>query len=242
MKISRMKYIEFLTEGEILIVTINNPRHNYLPSDFFRELHSSCALMSSSDVRAVIFTGKGNVFSKGADIPEMTSGSNMLDLNAILKANELLTFIGRMKKPVIAAINGACLGSGLELALACHIRLCSAKARLGLPEVSIGVIPGLGGIQRLIRTVGESKAMEMILLGDIISARQALQLNLVNRVLPKDDFLNRVVLFTKTLLSAPKEALEAVFNLVELSRPEKDAKNISSAAEEFMMLISDRGA
>ena len=172
----------------------------------------------------------------------MTSGLNLLDLKTILKVNELLTFINRIKKPVIAAINGACLGGGLELALACHIRLCSEKARLGLPEVSIGVIPGLGGIQRLIRLVGEAKALEMILLGDIISGRKALELNLVNRVFAKEDFLTRSILFVKTILSAPKEALEAVFNHVELSRSENEVKNITSAAETFMMLISASNA
>lgn len=236
------KYIKLSTEGKILIISINNPPHNYLSSGFFMELHSCYDLMSSPEVHAIIFTGKGRNFSKGADISEITSGANLLDHKTILNVNELLTAIGRMKKPVIAAINGACLGGGLELALACHLRLCSEKARLGLPEVSIGVIPGLGGIQRLVRLVGESKALEMILLGDIISAHQAFELNLVNRIFSKEDLLTRSVLFVKTILSAPKEALEAVLNLVESSRLEREDKNISSAAETFMRIISDRNA
>jgi enoyl-CoA hydratase len=239
---SQLDYIQLSREGKILVITINNPPHNALPSRFFRELHSCCDLMLSSDIHAIIFTGKGKNFSKGADIQEIRSGSSTVDLKTILSGNDLLTFISQMKKPVIAAINGACLGGGLELALACHIRLCSEKARLGLPEVSIGVIPGLGGIQRLVRMVGESKALEMLLLGDIISAHQALELNLVNRVFPKDDFLTRVILFTKTILAARREALEAVLDLVALSRPKSEVENIPCAAETFMRLISDRNA
>ena len=145
-----------------------------------------------------------------------------------------------MTKPVIAAVNGPCFGAGLELALACHIRLCSEKARLGLPELSIGVIPGLGGVERLIRVIGEAKAIEMILLGDIISAPRALELNLVNRVFPKKDFFPRVLLFVRTLLATSKEAIEEVLRLFALSRPAREEKNILDAAEAFVRLASKR--
>lgn len=242
MKMPKGKYLEISKEGRILIITINNPPHNYLPSGFFIELGSCRKLVSSADVNAVIFTGKRKVFSKGADIEELRSSSHALDLKTVLYGNEIYTFISRLTKPVIAAINGPCFGGGLELALACHIRLCSEKARLGLPEVSIGVIPGLGGIQRLIRVAGESKALEMILLGDMISATRALELNLVSRVFPKKDFLANVLRFTKTLLAAPKEALEEVLRLVALSRPENEDQNIRAAAESLIQLTSRRGA
>lgn len=242
MGMPKSRYLKLSTEGRILTITINNPPHNYLPSGFFTELDSCCELMSSSDVNAIIFTGKGNVFSKGVDIEELRSSSHALDLKTVLYGNEIYTFISRLTKPVIAAINGPCFGGGLELALACHIRLCSEKARLGLPEVSIGVIPGLGGIQRLIRVAGESKALEMILIGDMISASRALELNIVSRIFPKKDFLSHVLLFVKTLLAAPKEALEDVLRLVALSRPENEDQNIRAAAESLIQLTSRRGA
>jgi enoyl-CoA hydratase/carnithine racemase len=194
--------------------------------------------MLSSDIDAVMFMGKGNVFSKGADIEGIRSRSIILDLKAVLFANEIFGFISRLTKPAIAAINGPCLGGGLELALACHIRVCSDKAYLGLPEVSIGVIPGLGGIHRLSRVVGESKALEMILLGDIIPASKALELNLVSRVFPKKDFFSKVLLFVKTLLSTRREALGEVLQLVALSRSENEDQMIRRAAEGFIRLTS----
>ncbi len=241
MAMGKSKYLEISTEGRILVATINNPPHNFLPSGFFTELDSCRERMSSSEVDAIIFTGKGNVFSKGADIGELRSSSNGLDVKMVLYGNEIYTSISRLTKPVIAAINGPCFGGGLELALACHIRLCSERARLGLPEVSIGGIPGLGGIHRLIRVVGESKALEMILLGDMISPSRALELNLVSRVFPKKDFLHHVLRFAKTLLAAPKEALAEVLRLVALSRPEKEDQNIRAAAESLVQLVSRIG-
>jgi enoyl-CoA hydratase/carnithine racemase len=126
----------------------------------------------------------------------------------------------------------------LELALACHIRLCSEKARLGLPELSIGVIPGLGGIQRLIRVVGEAKALEMILLGDMIPATRALELNLVSRVFPKKDFFPRVLIFVRTLITARRQAIEEALRLVALSRADQEEENVLTAAESFTRLLA----
>ncbi len=198
--------------------------------------------MLSSDIDAIIFTGKGNVFSKGGDVEELRSAHKTLDQKIVAYGNEIYTFISTLSKPAIAAINGSCFGGGLELALACHIRLCSEKARLGLPEVSIGLIPGLGGIHRLSRVVGESKALEMILLGDMISAPRALELNLVNRVFPKKDFFMSVLRFVRTLLTTRKEAIAEVLKLVVLSRPESEARTILAAAESFIRLASRIGA
>jgi len=232
------RYLEISTEGRILIITISNPPNNYLPGAIFGEFDSCRGLMETPRVEAVVFTGKGKVFSKGADIDEVRGRSRGVDRGTVLYGNEILTFISRLTKPVIAAINGPCFGAGLELALACHIRLCSEKARLGLPELSIGVIPGLGGIERLIRAVGRAKALEMILLGDIISASRALELNLVSRVFPKKDFFPRVLLFVKTILSARRDAIEEVLRLFASSKPEREEKNILDAAETFVRLTA----
>jgi enoyl-CoA hydratase len=230
-------YLEIAREDRILILKISNPPHNYLPTIFFKELHSCRDLMVSPAVDAIVITGKGQVFSKGADLEEIKLSSTW-GLKTVIDGNEIFTFISRLTKPVVAAIHGLCLGGGLELALACHIRVCSDKARLGLPEVSAGVIPGLGGIHRLIRVVGESKALEMILLGDIISASRALELNLVSRIFPKKDFETHVISFVKTLLATRKEALEEVLKLVVLSRPENENEHLLRAAKGFMELAS----
>ncbi len=234
------KYLEISTEGKILVITISNPPNNYLPEAVFSELAACRELMLSPDFRAIVFTGKGNVFSKGADIVEAGKNADGVDHDTVLRGNEMMTFISRLNKPVIAAINGPCFGAGLELALACHIRLCSEKARLGLPELSIGVIPGLGGIERLIRVIGEPKALEMILLGDMISATRSLELNLVNRVLPKKDFFPKVLVFVKTILAAGTGTIEEVLRLFALSRSEHEERNIREASEAFVRVVSIR--
>lgn len=237
-KYKTKSFLELQTEGNILIITINNPPNNYLSPDFLSELDHCRETMLSTEIEAIIFTGKGNVFSKGVDLNKVLSTNGDFDSKTIVAGNEIYSFISALTKPVVAAINGACLGGGLELALACHIRLCSDKARFGLPEVSIGLIPGLGGIQRLIGVVGAAKALEMILLGDIISAARAYEVNLVSRVYPKKNFVYHALLFTKTLLSAPKGAIEEALKLVYMSRHEDEQTNIDKAAESFMRLMS----
>jgi enoyl-CoA hydratase/carnithine racemase len=234
------KYLDISNEGGILLIKINNPPHNHLSSAIFSELDPARELMGSQNVEAVIFTGKGRCFSKGADIEEIGGPSPSVDEKNIAYGNEICNFVSDLTKPAIAAINGACFGAGLELALACHIRLCADNARIGLPELSIGVIPGLGGIQRLTRIVGEAKALEMILLGDMISSERAYELNLVSRVFPKKDFLSRVLMFTKTILAADREAIQETLKLVALTRPDNEIQNISEAGRSFLRLVSKR--
>jgi enoyl-CoA hydratase len=238
MQIPKTRYMEITLEAKTLMMTINNPPNNYLPTGFFLDLQKCRNLFLSPEVSAIVFTGKGNVFSKGVDIQEAKKGFESLDQSILVLGNQILTFISQLKKPVIAAINGACFGGGLELALACHIRLCSEKARLGLPELTIGLIPGLGGIYRLIRVVGEAKALELILLGDMINASRALDLNLVSRVFPKIDFLDKVSMFVRTVLTARKDAIEEVLKLTAESRSLNEEENIAKASESFVRLIS----
>lgn len=241
MQLPQTNFLEITAEGGILILTITNPPNNYLPAEFFKDLHNCRELILSPEVVAIIFTGKGKVFSKGVDIQGITAQPNSIDHSMVKFANQSFTFLSRLRKPVIAAINGPCFGGGLELALACHIRLCSEKTRLGLPELSVGLIPGLGGIQRLIRVVGEAKALEMILLGDMISASRALELNLVSRIFPKKNFYSKVLIFVRTIITGRKEALGEVLRLAVLSRAVKEEDNILKAAESFTQLISNIG-
>lgn len=238
MGISEYKYLELSQEGRILILTISNTPHNYLPSHFFVELDLCRDAMLSEEVDAIIITGKGKVFSKGADLSEIDSSSHAITIETLAFGNEIYTFISKLTKPVIAAINGPCLGGGLELALACHLRVCSEKARIGLPELTAGVIPGLGGTERLVRIVGEAKALEMILLGDMISASRAFELNLVSRVFPKKDFFQKVLLFVNTILAARKEAVSEALKRIDRLRPEKESQHILESAESFIRLIS----
>ena len=238
MRVPETTQIEVATSDRILIVTIRNPPNNYLRSGFFRELHGCRECLESSDVDAVLFTGQGQVFSKGVDLGELQSRAGLLEAEAVHYGNEVFTFISKLPKPVIAAINGACLGGGLELALACHLRVGCERARLGLPELAIGLIPGLGGVARLVRVVGEAKALELILTGDLIPASRAMEINLISRIFPRKNFLDKALMFTRSILAANNESIREVLDLVAASRTQRDDEVVYTAAERFARLAS----
>lgn len=146
------------------------------------------------DIRVVVLTGSGDkAFVAGADIIEMMNmGAMQARLHAI-RAKRVTDKIWKLSKPVIAAINGFCLGGGLEYALACDLRVASEKAKFGLPEINLGILPGGGGTQRLPRLIGLTKAKELCLTGDIINAAQALELGLVNSVVPPESLMEKAL-------------------------------------------------
>jgi enoyl-CoA hydratase/carnithine racemase len=155
---------------------------------------------------------------------------------SLILSNSLFTRIARSKKPTVAAIQGACLGGGLELALACHFRLCSDRARLGLPEVWIKLVPGLGGVYRLHQLVGKSKTLELVALGDLISSEEALRLNIVNRVFPKADFAASVNSFVQALLMAESNVLTEAIQLVYACNELCEQDNLRLGMEAFAKL------
>ena len=174
-------------------ITVNRPKQmNALNKATIQELHDAFkAADADGGTRAIILTGSGEkAFVAGADIKEFAD-FNIEDGKALAAAGQmkLFDFIQQLSKPVIAAINGFALGGGLELAMASHIRVASDNAKLGLPEVSLGVIPGYGGTQRLSQLVGRGKAMEMITTAGMISAEEAQQWGLVNHVVAQDELM-----------------------------------------------------
>ena len=180
-------------EDQIAIITIDRPKKlNALNKKTLLELHKALkALGKNDDVRVVILTGSGEkAFVAGADIAEFSNYTiaEGTDLAAIGQ-EKVFDFIENFKKPVIAAINGFALGGGLELAMACHFRIASENAKMGLPETSLGLIPGYGGTQRLPQLVGKGRAMEMILTASMITAEEAVSFGLVNRVVPQVELL-----------------------------------------------------
>jgi len=236
-----LRHLRFQEQERILCLFLANPPDNRLTSAFFQDLSKALEVMADDRFRACIITGEGRNFSKGADLREIQTAPHQLNADTLAFGNELFMRLSQLNKPVVAAINGACFGGGLELALACHLRVCSENARLGLPELTAGVIPGLGGIVRLIRVVGESKALEMILMGDLVSAEAALHMHLVNRVFPKKDFLSAVGLWVKTLLGAPQACIRHVLELVVQTRSREEAQWIASAAERFLKVARRLG-
>ena len=188
-----MKNLLVESQGATLLITINRPNQlNALNRETIQELHDTLRKAASNKkVKVVIITGSGEKsFVAGADIKEFAHFS--VEEGATLAAeghNKLFNFIQNMRKPVIAAVNGFALGGGLELAMACHIRYASDNAKLGLPETSLGVIPGYGGTQRLAQLVGKGVAFEMIFTAKMIKASEALHHGLVNKVLPQNELL-----------------------------------------------------
>jgi enoyl-CoA hydratase len=176
----------------ILVITVDRPKVlNALNAQTVAELGRAFAeARDDESVRCVILTGGGEkAFVAGADINELSKMSPISGRDVARQGQQVFSSIERMTKPVIAAINGFALGGGCELALACHIRIASDKAQLGLPEVTLGIIPGYGGTQRMARLLGKGKALELILTGERIGAEEAERIGLVNKVVPADQLM-----------------------------------------------------
>lgn len=186
-------------ENHIGQITINRPsKLNALNVATIQELHNAFeALESNNDVNVIIITGEGEkAFVAGADISEFANFSVEEGAQLAAQGQELLfDFVENLKIPVIAAVNGFALGGGLELAMACHFRIASDNAKMGLPEVSLGVIPGYGGTQRLPQLIGKGRAMELIMTAGMIDAETAKNYGLVNHVVPQSELLE----FTKSI-------------------------------------------
>jgi enoyl-CoA hydratase len=205
-------------EKGIATIFINRPEKlNALNKATILELHETLSLLKeNTEVKVVVITGSGEkAFVAGADISEFAHFSNKEGANLAAKGQEMLfDFIENMNKPVIAAINGFALGGGLELAMACHFRIASDNAKMGLPEVSLGVIPGYGGTQRLPQLVGKGRAMEMIVTAGMIDAQTAKNYGLVNHVVPQADlFATYMTIADKIMKNSPAAiafAIEAV--------------------------------
>ena len=174
-------------------ITINRPNKlNALNRQTIQELHDAFeSLDKNKKIKVIIVTGSGEkAFVAGADIAEFASFSVKEGGKLAKKGQKLLfDFVENLSTPVIAAVNGFALGGGLELAMACHFRVASANAKMGLPEVSLGVIPGYGGTQRLPQLIGKGNAMEMIMTAGMIDADKAHNLGLVNHVVPQEELL-----------------------------------------------------
>jgi len=181
-----MKYIQLEPQADIAIIKINRPEAlNALNTDVILELSRTIDIVGVDDgIKAVIITGVGErSFCAGADISYMVSITPIMAEKYASAAQDVLNKIEKLEKPVIAAINGFALGGGCELAMVCDIRIASSNAKLGQPEVTIGIPPGWGGTQRLLRIVGPSKAKELIFTGKTLAAEEAEQIGLVNKVI-----------------------------------------------------------
>lgn len=196
-------------EHSVATVTIHRPPVNPLNSKVFQELNQIITeLDERQDVKVIIITGNGEkAFVAGADIHEMLELDTVGMLNMNKVSREAFSKIENATKPVIAAINGVALGGGLELALACDLRIASEKAKFAFPEIGLGIIPGAGGTQRLQRIVGQGIAKELLYFGETITSEKALQLQIVNKVVPAEEVLPAAKEWAEKLAQKPQVAL-----------------------------------
>ena len=197
-------------------ITLHNPPANVLNRSVLKELDLVLNELEEDEyVRVVIVTGTGRFFCAGADINELAHLNTVHDGSEFaVHGQALLNRIERSNKPVLAAINGTCVGGGLELALACHIRVAAAGVMLALPEIKLGLIPGFGGTQRLPRIVGPSKAAEMILTGDSLSAEEALRIGLLSRVVSPHELITQGEAIAASIIAHGKPAVEAALHAI----------------------------
>jgi enoyl-CoA hydratase len=222
LKTNTMTYENILvtTEGKIVTITINRPtKLNALNKATIYELHEAFKNAEADDaVHIILLTGSGEkAFVAGADISEFAHFSVEEGAQLSAQGQELLfDFVENLRTPVIAAINGFALGGGLELAMSCHFRIASENAKMGLPEVSLGVIPGYGGTQRLPQLIGKGKAMELIMTAGMLTAEEALACKLVNYVVPAAELIsfsteiaNKIVRNSPVAISKAIEAINS---------------------------------
>lgn len=215
-----MVKVELRKEDQVATLVINSPPVNALSSEVTAELMQHLEeLTRDNEVRVVILTGAGDkAFVAGADIKEfpiLFQGKAGLAAEFALAGHKMFNALDNFPKPVIAAVNGLALGGGCELALACDLRIAADTAQFGLPEIKLGLFPGGGGTQRLPRLVGEAKAKELMYLGDSISAHEALQIGLVNRVVPSQELAAETMKLAQKMASRPGVALNLIKQAVK---------------------------
>jgi enoyl-CoA hydratase len=225
-------------EGPIAVITLNRPQQlNALSYDLVKDLSLAMQGLDQDDqVRVMIVTGGEKVFAAGADIKEMADQGPFDE-----RIQERLKYrdrINKISKPVIAAVSGFALGGGCELAMSCDIIIASETARLGQPEVNLGIIPGSGGTQRLTRAVGKYRAMEMVLAGEAMSAAEAERFGLVNRVVPVELLLEEAKSMAKKIAARPVLAVKAAKEAVLKSANTALDEGLEFERKSFYMLFA----
>lgn len=216
-KVANMN-VEIEINNQIAFITVNNPPVNTLSIQTMEDIHYALSeIEKNAQVKVVVLKGHGGHFVAGAELHEFIEVDRKeLASHLSYTGYHLMDRIESFSIPVIASIDGACLGGGLELAMACHIRIATEKAVFGLPEVTLGIIPGAGGTQRLPKIIGASRAIEMILTGERIDAQKAKELGLVSKVCLQEDLKKESFLLAERITANGKIAIQsALISVVE---------------------------
>ncbi len=235
-----------IEKDKVTVLKVHHPPVNSFNAQVVDELGQAVdELLMDDEVKVIIITGGGSrAFIAGADIPEIKAALEQpggLKETAV-RGQALFLKIEKAAKPVIAAINGFCLGGGMELAMSCHVRICSDQAKLGQPEINLGIIPGWGGTQRLARLANKGKAIELILTGDMITAQEAYRLGLVNAVVPHDTVLEEAQSLAEKIASKSSLPIAAALRAITEGLNVSIEEGLKIEAEEFGELESSDDA
>jgi enoyl-CoA hydratase len=205
-----------VNERGVALLKINNPPMNALDEETMRQLESSMKKLAADDTaKAVVITGEGPTFVVGADINKVREVDTEEKGRALTsEAQGIINLIENLRKPVIAAINGLCLGGGTELAMACHMRIIGDQAQMGLPEILLGIMPAFGGTQRAVRLLGPARALEIMLTGKFLPAAECEKIGLVNRMVPHGQVLDEAMKLAKELSFKGQLAVSAIIEAV----------------------------
>jgi len=235
-----MPYEMILTEthGQVGLITLNRPQAlNALNNQLMREVMDALEAFDKNDaIGAMVITGNEKAFAAGADIKEMADKTieQMMDRDHVAVFGRIRT----IRKPVIAAVSGWALGGGCEIALSCDMIVASESASFGQPEINIGVIPGAGGTQRLTRSVGKAVAMEMILNDRRLTAQEAYQFGLVNRVVPVEEYLEEALKLAQEIAGRAPLAVRAAKKMINQSFERTLAEGLAVEKQEFYNLFA----
>jgi enoyl-CoA hydratase len=223
------------TENYIATVTLNSPPANALSSALLKEIGAAFdSLAKDDEVKAIIVQGEGRFFSAGADIKEFTTIENGRQFAELASLGQrVFDRIEKFNKPVIASIHGAALGGGLELAMACHIRVATKSAKLGMPELTLGLIPGFAGSQRLPRLVGAPKANELLLTSDLVTGEEAVSLGLVNTVFEEDELAEKTLEMASKISAKSAVSIGFIQELLTYARAGQFQDGVLREAELF---------
>ncbi|MDY0408612.1 enoyl-CoA hydratase [Virgibacillus soli] len=239
-----MEAFHFKKEGHIAIVTIDSPPANALSRNLLKNLDQLLdQLETDSDVKVVLLKGEGRFFSAGANIKEFTGFQEASDYESLARGGQqVFDRIEKFHIPVIAAIHGAALGGGLELAMACHMRIVTENAKIGLPELTLGIIPGFAGTQRLPQYVGTAKAYELILSGTPISGVEAAKIGLVNHAVSEDILIEEAMKLATSIAEKSKLSIKEIMKLVPYAKTEQFQTGVKEEAQAFGRIFGSEDA
>lgn len=239
-----MEYLKWSHQDFVATITIERPPANALSSGLLKELSAVLdEVENNEEIRVILIHGEGRFFSAGADIKEFTTIKSGDDFSSLATyGQDLFERMEKFPKPIIAAIHGAALGGGLELAMGCHFRLVAENAKLGLPELQLGLIPGFAGTQRLPRYVGAARAAEMLFTSDPITGLEAVQYGLANHAYPEEQLLDNAYSMAKKIAKKSPGSIKAAIELLNYGKTGQFYEGVKKEAELFgEVFVSEDG-